>query len=241
VVPERPGWYRCACCPPNVARLMADLGEYAWGENETTVYSHFYLGSHAEFKNGAKIECVSAYPWKGEVKYTLTQVPQEEFTLAIHKPAWIKEISWKINGEEAEVEEKDGYGYITRKWNEGDVVEVTFDMPVRRVYTNTHVRANAGCVALLRGPVVYCLEEKDNGCDLSSLRLPRGNAVTFEEKDHELGHIVTLTAQGLRESSCESLYSEEPPCEENVTLTAIPYYAWGNRGAGGMRVWIREK
>lgn len=136
---------------------------------------------------------------------------------------------------------KDGYVYLTNL-SVGDTVELTFDMPVRRIYANTRVRKDAGLVAVARGPVVYTLEEKDNGKQLYDLAIP-GAAVFQTEKaeDDVIGSYVRITAGGFRfTSKDDSLYSEEEPEMEGVTLTFIPYYLWGNRGIGEMRVWVRE-
>ena len=111
----------------------------------------------------------------------------------------------------------------------------------RRIYANPKVRADAGCVALARGPIVYCMEEADNGENLAALRLPRDSGVYVSVgKDKRIGDVPVLEAQGIRLRSDDALYSGKPPVEEEVSLTAVPYYTWGNRGAGGMRVWIHE-
>ena len=167
VLPERPGWYACACCPPNVARLVTSLAQYAWGENETSVYAHTYLGGQATFRNGAVITCESAYPWSGSVKYTIDT--DKAFTFAIHIPGWCHEWGISVNGAEVAPELKDGYVLLDRSWKAGDTVELSLAMEPRRLYANTHVRADAGCVAIARGPVVYCFEQADNGAQLSAL------------------------------------------------------------------------
>ena len=121
-------------------------------------------------------------------------------------------------------------------------MELTLKLEPRRIYANTNVRADAGCVALARGPIVYCFEEKDNGAKLSSLRVPRSAAITEEICGEEkLTGMVALTLTGVRMTSGSSLYSEEPPKAEDASLRAIPYFAWGNRGPGEMRVWLLEQ
>ncbi len=239
VVPERPNWYPCACCPPNVARLVSSIGQYAWGENESTVFAHTYLGGKAAFANGAVVSCESSYPWSGSVK--LTVETDKEFTLAVHIPAWCK--NWSIKAPDGlQPELRDGYAYLSRAWKAGDTVELTLKLETRRIYANTNVRADAGCVALARGPIVYCFEQKDNGAQLSALRIPRTAAIAEETcTEEKLAGMVSLTLPGLRLSSGPSLYSEEPPKMENVSLRAIPYFAWGNRGPGEMRVWLLEQ
>ncbi|NLJ41291.1 MAG: glycoside hydrolase family 127 protein [Clostridiales bacterium] len=249
VKPNRQEWYTCACCPPNLVRLYTSLGKYAWGWNEKEVYAHTYLGGSAHFDiaGGLKISCQSNYPWGGNIKYVIhTQGDPSTFTFAIHIPGWCKYWTLKINDEKLNSEKtdcqlRDGYLYIERDWDNGDTVEINLDMEPRRIYSNTKVRANAGCVALQRGPIVYCFEEADNGGNLSALRLPRGSQINPRfVKDEVLGETLILEMDGIRLESDFALYSDQPPKEIPVKLRAIPYYMWGNRGSGAMRVWINE-
>ena len=130
---------------------------------------------------------------------------------------------------------------MTRTWKSGDQLTLNLELPVKRVYANQAVRKDAGCVALMRGPVVYCLEEADNGKELSALRISEEAEIEVQERElSELGNFVGLTIKGIKEVSSPELYSTEPPREETVTMQAIPYYLWGNRGLGEMRVWIRR-
>jgi len=229
VLPQRPEWYGCACCPPNMARLIASLGKYAWGENERGVFSHIFVGGSYACEFG-RIACDTEYPWGNIVRYKIFS--GKEFTFAIHVPAWCKEFSLAVNGEKFDAKVKDGYVYIERDWKDGDEIKLTLGMKPRRVYANTNIRADAGCVALMYGPVVYCFEEKDNGKVLSALRIPRGAELRME------GNEICL--DGRRMISPEELYGEAPPREEIVSVRAVPYYSWGNRGHGEMRVWMLE-
>ena len=240
-LPKRPDWYACACCPPNVARLVTSLGQYAWGQNADTIFAHLYLGGEAEFAlgGGVKVRCESGYPWQGKVRYTMEEA-DGRFTFAVHKPGWATDWQVSINGQPWDVDIRDGYGWIAREWKAGDVVDIAFPMEVRRVYCDPNVRENVGCVALLRGPVVYALEEADNGKGLAALRLPRGVEIAAEEQSGPLGDVVVLKAVGKRLIHGDDLYSVNPPAEVDAEILAVPYYAWGNRGEGEMRVWIHE-
>ncbi len=238
VLPERPGWYACACCPPNVARLVTSLGTYAWSENAESVYAHTYLGGKAEFKNGAVISCVSGYPWNGDVRFTMEA--DKSFTFGLHIPGWCRSWTLRVNGETVAPEPHDGYILLARDWKQGDTVSLSLELLPRRLYANANVRADAGCVALARGPVVYCFEEADNGPQLASLRVSRASAIGVETAGGVLDGMPVLTVQGERMTSSEALYSDEPPKAEPAALKAVPYFAWGNRGAGGMRVWMHE-
>ncbi len=244
VLPERPGWYACACCPPNVVRLLMSLGKYVWSQSEDTIYSHLYIGGTGKF-NHAEITVDSKYPWEGNVVYTIDKVLRNDaFTLAIRIPSYVKEKNIFLNGEVLSAEGliKEGYLYLKRDWKAGDKLEITFDMPVRRIRTNTKVRNNAGCVALMRGPVAYCFEGVDNGEPLQELRIPKNAEVTAAIcKEAPLTGMMALEFTGVRVHSGEGLYSEEEPVIKVAPMKAIPYFAWGNRGINQMKVWMLEQ
>lgn len=247
VLPERPGWYACACCPPNLARLLTSLGSYAWAGNESTIFSHLFVGGKASFSlaGGVDVALKSNYPWDGNLTYTFE--PKEEsaaFTFAVRIPGWCKEYTLRVNGQKVDTSSllSDGYVYLNRSWKSGDTVYLALEMPVEKIYANTAVRADAGCVALMRGPLVYAFESVDNGDQLQALRIPRASVGTVQPFDPDLlSGVRTITIDGIRVESSKDLYSTCPPVEHPVTLRAVPYYTWGNRGAGSMRVWLLEK
>lgn len=247
VLPQRPQWYACACCPPNIVRLITSLGKYLWTEKEHALYSHLFAGQEASFEK-ADVTVESGYPWKGEVCYHIHAKTASKFTLAIHIPSWIslKELAVTLNNEKLSnlpEKVKDGYLYLERVWGAQDVLRLRFEMKVRRIYANQRVREDAGCVALMRGPIVYCFEGADHPWPLQSLRIPRdmeADAVPCEEGI--LKGTVLLKLKGYRMVGDDHvLYSETPPVKEEVEMTAIPYYAWGNRGENQMRVWMVEE
>ena len=245
VIPERPGWYACACCPPNLVRLVTSLGTYAWSESETTLYSHLFLGQTADFEK-AVVKVDSSYPWEGKVTYQVKAKMKDAFELAIHIPSHIRmdTLCVTVNGEKTDAASciKDGYLYLKQNWGENDVIELTFDLPVRKIYANTNVREDEGCVALMRGPVVYCFEGVDNGECIQALRIPREiKAETELCKEGVLAGNVLIHLPGYRMESSDALYSEERPKRTDVMLTAIPYYVWANRGENQMRVWMPEE
>lgn len=241
VLPVRPQWYACACCPPNLVRMIMSLGDYAWDERDGVIFSHLFMGGTARFDK-AEITVESKYPWKGEIIYTISECKaDEEFTLAIRIPGYVKEAHIVVANQEAAEAFKEGYIYLKRNWKQGDQVKITFEMPVRRVYCNSKVRDNAGKVALMRGPFVYCFEEKDNGKYLQEIMIPE-NAQIGEDviKEGPLAGLLELTVTGERRAFHETLYTEEKPKKEVVPLKAIPYFAWGNRGENQMSVWMLE-
>ena len=243
VLPERPGWYACACCPPNLVRLITSLGKYVWDETDDTIFFHMFVGQKAELEK-ADIDVESSYPLEGKVTYHVHSKKEEEYTLAIHIPGYLKDICVKVNGEQIEWKKfmKNGYLYLTRKWGESQV-EILFDLEVRKVYANKNVREDAGKVALMRGPFVYCFEGVDNGNDLQAMCIDADTqAETFVGKEGVLKDKVCIHVQGYEdERESDALYSEEKPDYQPHELTAIPYYLWGNRGVNQMRVWMLEK
>ena len=242
VLPERPGWYQCACCPPNLARMILSLGRCCWSESEDTVFAHLYLGQTAKLRL-ADIEVESGYPWKGEVKLTVSPGSRKRFRLALHVPGYLREGDFQAlcNGKPADGRIEKGYYYLDRAWSQGDTVELAFPLEPRRVYGTVRCLDTVGKTALARGPVVYCFEGADNGPQLQALLLRRDAAITETfETEGVLAGTVTLTMDGLREADSDILYDERPPARSDVRLKAVPYYLWGNRGLGQMRVWLRD-
>lgn len=163
--------------------------------------------------------------------------------MSVHIPEYIgkNKLEISVNGEKADYEIKLGYAYINREWEAGDVLEIKFPMEAKRIYGSLKSVDMAGCTALMRGPFVYCIEETDNGATLQALKISRQSEIKETwEKEGILKGTVTLTVQGERESVSDELYSFDAPKTTPVTVKAVPYYIWGNRGKGQMRVWIRE-
>lgn len=241
VLPERPGWYECACCPPNVVRMVTSLGKYIWSENQNGVFANLFIGGVVDLDK-ACIHTVSEYPWNGRITYTVQSKTSSEFEFAIRIPAYIDQYTITVNGERAIGKIEKGFFYIKRNWGQNDNVEITFDMPVKRIYSNTKVRANEGCIAIKRGPIVYCFEGVDNGENIQELRIKKSASFIPEmKKDSILKNNVILKGRGMRLSSSDALYSDVPPETVDMDVLAIPYYAWGNRGLNQMKVWMLEE
>ncbi|HEY8500336.1 MAG TPA: beta-L-arabinofuranosidase domain-containing protein [Clostridia bacterium] len=246
VKPGRQKWYSCACCPPNLARLIGSLGLYIFTKNSDTLFIHQYAACKAELEvAGSKIKVVqeSAYPWNGEIKIEIVSDVQKEFNIALRIPGWCRKYSVELNGNRLETDNlvKEGYLYIRNVWNGNDQIHLTLDMPVEMMEANPLVRANAGKVALQRGPVVYCIEEEDNGDNLSALSI-----LTEPEVDYDpelFGGIYTIKTKGCRKLNDgweNKLYKPVGSKYIPVDIKAIPYYLWGNRTPGEMAVWIRR-
>lgn len=242
---HRREWYDCACCPPNIARVMASLGGYFYSQGQGDLIVHHYGGSTAELQvdgQPVKLTQETNYPWDGQIKIQIEPQQPAEFTLRLRLPGWCQSASLAVNGQEAVLEVEKGYARLRRSWQPGDVVALNLAMPVVRVRSNAQVSEDAGKVALARGPVVYCIESADNGSNLAALCLPRQNELHAEYQPGLLGGVVVIRSNALREAALEpaALYTTAEPVREETTLTAIPYYAWDNRAEGEMRVWIRE-
>jgi len=228
VLPQRPPWYPCACCPPNLARLITSLGRVLWMESDETLYSNLFIGSTAETAHG-RIVLETGYPWKGSALYTFESAAEAPFALAIHIPGYVRADTLKVavNGETAAYEIRDGYLYIQRSWQAGDRVSVNFELKPRFVLGDARVADNRGCAAVMRGPMVYCFEQTDHVLPLESLRIDADGFIQEETyKVTLLGGITPLKVSGADEHG------------NPITLTAIPYYSWANRGKGAMRVWL---
>ncbi len=232
---QRPGWYACACCPPNAARLISSFGKYAYGESEDTAYCHLFAAGEVEFKNGIKFTCETDYPYDFTVKYRI----EKGGRIAVRIPSWSKKYTLTLNGN-AITENENGYAIITAA--DGDEIVLVLDGTPRYAYASPKIPELTGCTAIFRGPLVYCFEGADNDGDVLSLSLVRGNEINIAGKCKDLPDDITaLAVTAVRTEYPDSLYTDEPPTERECTATAIPYYAWCNRGENQMRVWMTEK
>ncbi len=245
-LPVRPKWFACACCPPNVARLLSSVAEYAWHLLPGKLFSNLFIGGTLDLGDvfGGKITLETAYPYDNKITYRFA--PEGEtmsVPLAIRIPAWSVDTVICLNGKPVSYEmEESGYAFLNRDFSASDVLTVELSMPVRKVYTCNKVSANTGKAAIQRGPLIYCAEGVDNADDVLSLSLKKDGAVTVSEfLPDKLFGIQEIYAEGYRETVNDALYSYEAPAEEECRITLIPYYAWGNRGLNQMRVWMPEK
>jgi uncharacterized protein len=239
---ERQKWYACACCPPNLARMIASIEDYAYTTTRDTLYTHLYMAGNVEAiigKASVKLTQTHQYPWDGKI--TITVETEGDFKLAFRIPGWSSGVSASVNREGISVDDlQDGYLVLDRTWKIGDQIELLLPMPVERVYSNPKAGMNQGQVALQRGPIVYCLEETDNGANLAGLRLPRQVAFKTTHEANFLSGVVTLEAEALHIVETENLYQTDVPKTTRRSIQAIPYFAWGNRGLGEMRIWVHE-
>jgi DUF1680 family protein len=244
VKPVRQEWFGCACCPPNVARTLASLGQYVYGVDKDTVFADLYLSNKTSFRTGSGEFTLSEstnYPFGGEVTINVACGEPQKFTLALRLPAWSKKYSLTLGGRPCDFTVKNGYAYITRTWSD-DEIKLTLDMAPRLVFANPNVRSDAGRAAVMKGPLVYCLEECDNGANLSALEIEPGVKLAEHFDPELLGGTQVVTFSGRRltdEGWGDALYGGTPPKKEKAALKAVPYCLWNNRGGGEMLVWIR--
>lgn len=248
VKPVRQKWFGCACCPPNIARLLASLGDYIYSIDQNSLFVHLYIGGEidANFPDGSvTIRQQSQFPNQGEVRFTVSSKKPVHFTLNLRIPSWCRKFEMTVNGRPAEITNNthNGYASIDRIWNDGDTISLDMAMKAEFIVSNPKVRENAGKVCLMRGPLVYCLEEVDNGENLSAIALSMKDGLSEgTDKNFPDGTII-LKGNGAKTDELawgEALYNSAGAVRvKPVTIKAIPYYLWGNRSYGEMQVWIR--
>lgn len=252
---ERQEWFGCACCPSNVTRFMASVPGYQYASTGDKIYVNLYVqgSSKIQLNNDKEISIVqtTSYPWDGNVKLRIECESPAEFDLLLRIPGWAKEkpvpsdlysfkgkmnenVNINLNDEEYSFSDSEGYAVVSRLWNNGDEVSIEFPMPVRELKADQKVENDRGKIALQRGPIVYCLEGKDNSDDyLFNYLLSDSTIFTSEFEDDLLSGIVSINFNGKRfDAKNNSVLSE------NISIKAIPYYAWNNRGKSNMLVWI---
>ena len=222
---HRREWYGTACCPSQISRFLPSIGSYIYGTTDDAVWVNLYVGSVTRVPvNGGEITLrqETSYPWDGEVILTVASLPKpmkKEVRLRI--PAWCKSYGVAVNGEEINpVTMEKGYVVIPKQWKEGDEITLNMDMPVEMVASAPQVKENIGKRAVQRGPLVYCAEETDNN-DFENLLLTKGTSFAPAFDKTVLGGVTVIDA-----------------VTDDRVIRLIPYYAWDNREAGEMKVWI---
>jgi DUF1680 family protein len=239
---RRQPWYSCACCPPNLARLLASLQSYLATADDGGVQLHLYAEGTVH-TGVAAVEVRTDYPWHGRVRITVTADTSRSWTLALRVPGWCAAFTATVDGEPVTAPVRDGYLRLTRDWPASSTVVLDLDMPPRLVAAHPYVDAVRGCVALARGPLVYCLEQADlpEGTALADVRLDPAAEVRASPASTLPPGAVTLTAGAhVQAPASPALYADphaNPP-GRRIDVTAIPYHLWGNRADGAMRVWI---
>ena len=244
---RRWAWHPCPCCTMNVSRLVASIGGYFYSTGPGLVAVHLYGGNAATLEvDGKPVRLTeeSRYPWSGRIHITVEPEASQHFSLHLRIPGWADGAHAAVNGDAVDLPRSTNHGYLdlTRDWTPGDVVELDLPMQPARIFANPRVREDLGKVAVRRGPLVYCLEQADNGeTPLPQLSLPREAPLEADERRDLFDGIIAMTARGTAiDGWGDDLYRGDPPKASAATLTAIPYFLWANREPGPMSVWLRE-
>lgn len=244
---RRQRWFSCPCCPMNLARLIASIEQYVFIAEPTGLRVEQYIGTTARLHHDGTdvdVRLDSGMPWNGDVRVTIETEQPVELTLRLRMPSWAAGAVLAVDDVVLPAT-TDGEGYLVvhRTWHGRASVVVELAMPVRAVRAHTAVGENAGKVALTRGPIVYCVEEADNGPVLAGLVLDPSAPVDLDPRPDLLGGITSLRARGFRDEPDDDeapLYTAVAPRRAPVELTAVPYYSWANREQGEMRLWLRS-
>lgn len=247
---ERTEYIKSYCCPPNLARMLSQIGEYVYTVSEDSVWTCFYGSATADIKleNGTafRLHQKTAYPYDGNIRFTMESMKEEHpWTLKLRIPGWTESGRITVNGEVIRLSQKDAGTYkdIVISHTDGTVVDVAFDMPVRLTAAHSMVEETEHHVAVERGPLVYCMESPDVSLEtLDDLILPIAAEFQTEAYMLEGREVIALTSSFWhlkRSSKPEALY-ETVRCEgkEWIPVRLIPYFAWDNRGMGEMRIWF---
>ena len=240
----RDEYHTCSCCPPNITRLIADLGRYIYSSCSEGINVHQYISSESSFKidgDSVHLKQHSGFPWKGSSNLTLNKVSGKEFSLFIRVPEWDQNMKVEINGNNVSFKKIKGYAQIKRTWKEGDEVSLSFDLKPRVVRSLSKVRYNVQRACVFRGPLLYCMESIDNGPYLNQILMNQDQKL--EAVDDELFEgCISLSGDMIRlNDSTDVLYSSSKPELHKTKVKLIPYFLWANRGENEMLVWINEK
>ncbi len=249
---ERQEWISCYCCPPNVARTIAACNRYAYSVRDDQTHVLLYGSNQvvAKLRDGQSLKIVqrSEYPSDGQVTLTLEQVPRETYALYLRVPGWCQEVKVWLNDQPIAAPAAKGFATIERKWSPGDRISLDFAMTTRLVTAHPLVEECRGQVAVVRGPLVYCLESADLPKSTSLHRV----AIAANSQFQTIQGDGVLKGAPLLETTINVDVSEAPkhdqlyrdlslPQWKSTPVKLVPYYAWGNRGAGEMSVWLPVK
>jgi hypothetical protein len=256
---ERSPWFGCACCPGNITRFLPSLPGYFYAQKGDSIFVNLFASGVADIKldgkRDIKLTQETRYPWDGAVKITVAPDKKSKFTIAVRVPGWARNeavpgglyqflnsatnepVTLKVNGKSVPIKLDRGYVSLNRRWKSGDVIELNLPMPVQRVVANDQVAADRGCVALQRGPIVYCAEWPDNpSAKVRNLSLPDDQAFSAAFEPSLLNGVETISGKAVAtaKNADGTVTKTEQP------FKAIPYYAWANRGKGEMSVWFKD-
>ena len=252
---SRKEWFGTACCPSNIARLVASVGNYIYASSKDALWVNLMIGSSVSVpvgKEQLKVEMKTAYPWKGNTTLTIEQAPKNTYELRIRIPGWLeapvsgglyhysnkseaKGLQLLLNGKPVHFETNNGYAVVKRVWKKGDQLVLITPMEVRQVKSRPELKQNKDRIALQYGPLVYCVEGADNVGSVWNFILPDQAAYTVQFQPQLLGGVNTI---GFNGKVMQVTADGKDIKLMDKTIHAIPYFAWNNRGAGEMQVWL---
>ena len=217
---HRQAWYGCACCPSQICRFLPSIGNYIYGVSKDALFVNLYMGNTATVKLGGRdvtVKVETRYPWTGDVKLKLGLKGKVKSRIYLRIPSWCKRYVLSVNGNAVEPPVEKGYAVLSGTWKDADEINLEMDMPVEVVEADPRVKEDVGKRAVQRGPLVYCMEEVDNPRDFDS---------------------ITIRADAPWSARCDADFLAGAVAITDGSVTYIPYYAWDNRSAGKMKVWI---
>ncbi|BDI32798.1 hypothetical protein CCAX7_48490 [Capsulimonas corticalis] len=237
-------WDGCPCCPPMFLKLMGALPGGVYATDLDGVYVNLFTGSEAKIAQDGwdvTLRQTTGYPWNGGVRLDLAPKKPARFALSLRVPAWSSEASFRVNGKSVTPSIVRGYARIERTWRAGDSVEMNLPMPARRLKADPRIAADVGRVALMCGPIVYCLEGLDNGGHVESLVLAPSSVIRAEHRPDLLGGVTVLRGDAhVARARMTAAHPEGEPAAEAATFTALPFYTNTNREPTHMAVWIAD-
>jgi len=255
---SRSEWFGTACCPSNISRLVASVGDYIYAKSEDAIWVNLFIGSKTKFQMGnveVPVEMTTNYPLDGVINLTLNPDQKTRFVLKMRLPGWAKDepvpgglylfdgkskevFTLLLNGKPVPYTEENGYLKIGREWEKGDKIQYSLPMEVRKLVSREEVKANADRIAIQRGPLVYCVEGADNNGKVWNILIPENadfKVIEFKVLDEKVMAVqADMTVMSGSEDG-KNLRSE------TKKITAIPYYTWANRGQNEMQVWLPTK
>lgn len=242
ITPVRQAWFGTACCPPNISRLVSSIGKYAFVQDKKDVYVDLFMDMNATFiieNNNVSLSMKTNYPWNGNITIQVdTNDKEVDFDLHVRLPYWCENYEVKVNDQNKELSVKDGY-LVLNNVTQKTKVDLELSIVAQKVYAKDSVRFDNYKVCLQRGPMIYCMEEIDNGKDLDALSIQINEPIQPLSTGELTDKSVFLEGKGLRLSTdVTDLYSFKEPTLQEVSYKAVPYFMWGNRKNGEMKVWF---
>jgi DUF1680 family protein len=242
---KRDPWFGVPCCPTTVARFLPALGRYIYSESPDGLWVNLFIAGQVTANLAGKkvtLRQSGNYPWDGKIKFTIGVEAPQDFVLRVRIPGWAAGPDFEINGKEFSPRVVNGYAEIRRSWSNGDTIDLTLPMEIQRLEANPQVVYDHGKSAVRRGPLIYCLEQADQQAPLDEIILPLGAQLESQFAPELLGGITVIKGQGLLHPLDDwknVLYQPvRTPSNKPLSVTAVPYCVWGNRGLGKMAVWI---